>query len=321
MNKTILYLRTCLFLLLLASMVTSDSIAQRLEPRIVFESNRNGNGDIYAIDIDGNNLVQLTDSPADDGSPACSPYAKKIVFKSDRHGPPDLYMMDSDGNNIVRLTNSNWREAAPFWSPDGTKIAFTSFRAGNWEIYTMDTDGTNLMRLTNNEISETSPSWSPDGSKIAFDANLDGPFGSSHIFVMDADGESVRNLTRNKGLSLSRNPTWSPDGSRIAFDSWRDKGDIYEMTANGKRLSRLTEGKGNNVRPSYSPDGTKIVFVSDRGGDWNIYLMDTDGRRTLRLTRTPPGTEDSSPCWLFTGLSVPLLEKQLTFWGMIKQGR
>ena len=108
MNKIIAFLRRCLFLLLLALMITSDSTAQRFEPRIVFESNRNGNEDIYAMDVDGNNLVQLTDNPADDGSPACSPDGRKIAFTSERHGPVDLYVMGSDGNNVVRLTNGNW---------------------------------------------------------------------------------------------------------------------------------------------------------------------------------------------------------------------
>ena len=226
MNKINPFLRRCPFLLVLALMVALDSAAQRFEPRIVFESNRNGNWDIYAMDVNGNNLLQLTDNPTDDRRPACS--------------------------------------------PDGTKIAFTSFRAGKWDIYTMDTDGTNLMRLTNNEISESSPSW-------------------------------------------------SPDGSRIAFDSWRNNGDIYVMTANGKRLTRLTEGKGNNWSPSYSSDGTRIVFVSDRDGNYDIYIMDTDGRGAVKLTKSHPGVENKSPHWMPGFLPVSPHERTPTFWGTVKR--
>ena len=69
MNKISLLLRRCLFLLLLAIMLASDSTAQRIEPRIVFASNRDGDWDIYAMDVNGNNLVQLTDHPASDGPP------------------------------------------------------------------------------------------------------------------------------------------------------------------------------------------------------------------------------------------------------------
>ena len=315
------FFRECLslsLLLLLGLVVALDSAAQRFELKIVFESNRNGSWDIYAMNADGNNLVQLTDDPADDRDPAGSPDGRRISFTSMRHGPSDLYVMDSDGSNVVRLTNSNFLEHGPFWSPDGTKIAFTSFRVDNWEIYTIDTNGNNLVRLTRHQMSESSPSWSPDGRKIAFHSNPDGIFGSHHIFVMKADGTGVRNLTRNKGISNCRNPSWSPDGSRIAFNAWRGSVDIYVMTANGKILTRLTEWKGNNSSPSYSPDGARIAFVSDRGGGWDIYVMDSDGRRTSRLTRTPRGTESRRPGWLSESLPVYPQEGAPTSWGAVK---
>ena len=77
-----------MLLLLSVLVVASDSTAQRFEPKIVFESNRNGNWDIYAMDESAKNLVQLTDNPADDRNPACSPDGGTIAFTSMRHGPP-----------------------------------------------------------------------------------------------------------------------------------------------------------------------------------------------------------------------------------------
>ena len=82
-----------MFLLLLALMVVSDSTAQRFEPGIVFASNRDGNWDIYSMDVNGDNLLQLTDHPASDDDPACSPDGRRIAFRSDRGGSPDLYAM------------------------------------------------------------------------------------------------------------------------------------------------------------------------------------------------------------------------------------
>ena len=113
MNKTSPSLRRCLFLLLLALMVASDTTAQRFEPRIVFVSNRDGIRDIYSIDVNGNNLVQLTDHPASDRFPACSPDGRRIAFISERGLTSDLYVMDSDGNNVIRLTHDNFLKAAP----------------------------------------------------------------------------------------------------------------------------------------------------------------------------------------------------------------
>ena len=114
MNKISAFLRRCLFLLLLALMVTSHGTAQRFEPRIVFASNHdgnwNGNWDIYSMDVHGNNLVQLANHPASDNNPAGSPNGRRIAFASRRGLTPDLYVMDSDGNNVVRLTQDNFDE-------------------------------------------------------------------------------------------------------------------------------------------------------------------------------------------------------------------
>ncbi len=320
MNKISPFLRRCLFLLLLALMVGSNSTAQRFDPRIVFESNRNGNWDIYSMDVNGNNLRQLTDHPAFDQYPACSPDGRRIAFASERHGPSDLYVMDSDGGNVVRLTNSNFVEDFPSWSPDGTKIAFASYRVGNWEIYTIDTDGNNLTRLTKNERLDAAPNWSPDGKKIAFYSDPDGRAVSRHIFVMNADGKGIRNLTGNTDLSKCYLPDWSPDGSKIVFYVWHNNiADIYAMTADGKRLAKLTKGEGNSRSPSYSPDGTKIAFTSDREGNRNIYLMDTDGRGAVKLTKTKPGIENRFPSWLSGALAVNPNGKFPIFWGTIKR--
>ncbi|MDE0040481.1 MAG: hypothetical protein OXT74_00445 [Candidatus Poribacteria bacterium] len=63
----------------------------------------------------------------------------------------------------------------------------------------------------------------------------------------------------------------------------------------------------------------KIAFVSDRDGDWNVYLMDTNGRHMVRLTKTPHGTENKSPCWLPSAFVVTPNEKLSTSWGEVKQ--
>ena len=178
MNDISPVLRICLLLPLMALMVTSHGTAQNFEPRIVFASNRDGDSEIYSMDINGNNLLQLTDHPADDGNPAGSPDGRRIVFMSERGLTPDLYVIDRDGNNVVRLTQDNFLEAHPSWTPDGTKFAFASFRivVGNVEIYVMDADGNNVINLTKHKWHDVKPSWSPDGSKITFVSARDGGF-------------------------------------------------------------------------------------------------------------------------------------------------
>ncbi len=280
------------------------------------------------MDVNGNNLLQLTDHPASDERPACSPNGRKIVFTSERDGSPDLYVMDSNGNNVVRLTHDNFFESRASWSPDGTRIVFSTFRwaVGNWEIYVMDANGENEINLTEHKMDDVVPSWSPDGSKIAF---VSGPqnvqFHPLHIFVMNADGKGLLNLTGDTDLTDSFSPSWSPDGKEIVFSSRPNVRvrHIYVMTAEGKRLKRLTEDVSYDGNPVYSPDGTKIAFESTRDGGldghWNIYLMDTDGTNVVELTRTRRGTDNRSPTWLPTALIVNPNGKLPISWGKIKR--
>ena len=173
-------------------------------------------------------------------------------------------------------------------------------------------------------MDDVRPSWSLDGSKIAF-ASLPPrviAFAAYHIFVMNADGKGRRNLTGDTDLTGNFSPTWSPDGRKIAFSSRRNffmGFDIYVMTAEGKNLERLTDGEGNNRSPAYVRDGTKIAFESDRDGDYNIYLMDTNGRNVVKLTRTPPGTGNISPSWLPGAFVVTQIGKLPISWGKIKR--
>ncbi len=323
MNKISRLLSRCLFLLLLVFMVASDSAAQGFEQRIVFSSNRGGNWDIYSMDTNGNNLLQLTDDPVSDEYPTCSPQGRRIAFKSIHGLGPELFVMDSSGKNATRLTRDSFQKGRPTWSPDGKRIAFSAFRlpAANWEIYAIGTDGKNEINLTNHKEPDSIPSWSPDGSKIAFVSMFDGgAFGSYHIFVMNADGKGRRNLTGNTDLVNSFDPTWSPDGRKIAFKSLFNLAgyEIYVMTAEGKELERLTE-EGNSSMPAFSPDGKKIAFVSARGGDTDIYLMDANGMNVVQLTRSPPGTGNTSPSWLSGGLAVNLKGKLPISWGGLKR--
>ncbi len=328
MNKTSPFMRRCLFLLLLALMLASDSIAQGFEPRIVFASNSDGDSDIYSMDINGDNLLQLTDHPATDWFPACSPDGRRIAFISERGITFDLYVMDSDGDNVIRLTQDNFFEARASWSPDGRRIAFSNFRweVGNSEIYVMDADGNNLINLTNHKWHDVTPSWSLDGRKIAFCSYRDGGFNTpEHIFVMNADGTERRNLTADTHLTTNQFPTCSPDGRKIAFQSQRlfrdgTRYDIFVITADGKELEQLTEDGASGL-PAYSPDGTKIAFVSSRDGDHNIYLMDTNGRNAVKLTRTPPGIANGLPSWLPGPLAVNPNGKLPTSWGDLKRNR
>ena len=303
------------------------------QAQIAFVSDRDGNWEIYVMDINGNNQQRLTNNRHDDLNPSWSPDGKRIVFFSNRDGHvrndrPDIptyeiYVMDADGGNQQNLTNNSSDDRAPSWSPDGKRIAFSSTREGHFigdfgltsEIYVMDIDGGNQQRFTENPHGDQYPSWSPDGQRIIFSSRRDGhfrnDFGISYeIYVMDVDGGNQQRLTENRKNDWE--PSWSPDGERIAFTSDR-KGDlqnfeIYVIDTDGGNQQRLTNHRGDSGTPSWSPDGERIVFASDRNGNFEIYVMDTNGSPPRNLTNNPHG--DGSPAWFGPAFAVASGEKK-----------
>ncbi len=208
--------------------------------------------DIWVMNSDGSDAVNLTQHKAKDHSPAWSPDGEWIAFASVRDSAFwELYVMRADGSDLRRLTW--WEDASdlwPTWSPDGTRLAFASKRDGNWEIYAIDRGGSNLIRLTAHPADDTNPAWSPDGSRVAFESTREG---YTDIYVMPVAAGRAVNVS-NVPWATDLGPTWSPDGGRIAFYSDRDgEWDIYVMTSDGSEVIKLTGDNSNDQVPAWRP--------------------------------------------------------------------
>jgi Tol biopolymer transport system component len=265
-----------------------------LNGKIAFTSSRDGNYEIYTMNLDGTSQVNVSNNSAGDLFPTWSPDGQKIAFTSFRDGGnEDIYVMNADGSGQTRLTNDPAADAKPTWSPDGQKIAFRTDRdGGNYEIYVMDAaDGSGQTNLTNDPGLDDSPAWSPDGKKIAFETSRDGNY---EIYAMNANGTGQTDLTNDPGAD--HRPSWSPYTQQIAFDSSRD-GDfeIFSMNPNGTGQTQLTSNVNDDTEPTWSADGSKIAFRSQRDGNAEIYTMAANGASQTRLTTNT--SFDSHPDW------------------------
>ena len=111
----------------------------------------------------------------------------------------------------------------------------------------MNADGSGVTRLTHNNVDDSNVVSSPDGSLIAFHRNGD-------IYVINAVGSGLTNLSNDPGDDFLADGGWSSDSSRIAFVSSRDgNGEIYLVNADGSGLTNLTDNPGNDSYPIWSP--------------------------------------------------------------------
>jgi Tol biopolymer transport system component len=203
---------------------------------IAFDSDRDGNFEIFAMDADGGRVRRLTSHPARDVSASWSPDGKTVAFMSDRDGGFDVYLMNADGSNPRRATTTgtSW---FPVWSPDSTRLAFHVGR----DVHTMRADGGELTRLTTDPDNGMYPSWAPDGTRLAF---MSWRSGRTELYVMNADGSDQRKLTTmERGDAID--PRWSPDGTRIAFVHMPEgmngaQRAIYVVDSDGANVTRIS---------------------------------------------------------------------------------
>ena len=273
---------------LLATFAAPSSGAQG---EIAFQSNRDGNMEIYLMDTNGGHVQRLTNNPKDDTLPAWSPDGTQIIFTGGETNNETLYIMNADGSNLhpLGVNRIGWNAS---WSPDGKKIVFTGYGNNSPEIYVADIEGGNAQALTNDLTNDDYPRWSPDGTQIVFESERDG---NQEIYVMNADGGHVRRLTDNAAVDI--NPAWSPDGSQIVFESNRGGySQLYLMAADGSNPHHISSDPKDSYKPDWSPDGSQIVFTSYRESNTEeIYIMDADGSNVRRLTNNR--SDDTFPAW------------------------
>ena len=266
-------------------------------PKILFTSRRDGNYEIYMMNPDGSEQVNLTLHPAIDLDAAWSPTGEQILFVSDRGGTRDLYLMDADGGNVRRVFKRKievWR-TRPTWSRDSKQFAYQcvdwNFIKGGLYLGTFGEEDAEFV------ANYHAPVWSPDGSEIASSEHH--ALGARLMFINVRTREEEQPLP-DEALLWQFDPSWSAAGDRLAFagnrhplpvildrdlhNAWKDKQTIYIVNRDGTGLRQLVDEAGRDAwspelwSPELSPDGSEVVYTQGP----QIFKVDVNsGVRTL----------------------------------------
>jgi TolB protein len=180
--------------------------------------------DIWRMDADGGNAVQLTTDSAPEIRPSWSPDGSTIVFEA---GAKIVTISATDGSGRTVIGSGD----APSYSPNGNKIVYARYRSGYSDIFAMNADGTGVTNLTKTDtVSEFLPDWSPDGRSIVFQRSK----GDHDLWTMRPDGSKQYLITRNS--AFDGYPSFSPDGTSLV--AVRDDA-VVAMNASGSQARTL----------------------------------------------------------------------------------
>ena len=267
-------------------------------PKILFTSTQDGNREVYMMNPDGSEQVNLTQHRAGDMGAVWSPTGEQILFVSDRQGTRvrDLYVMDPDGSNVRRVFKKKakgWR-SDPTWSPDGKHFAYsyTDWDRFEFGLY-LGTFGEADAELLS---SGSSPAWSPDGSEIV--CSVGHGKGTRLIFINVRTREREQPLP-DKALLWQFDPSWSAGGDRLAFagnkhplpvildlhNAWKDKQTVFIVNRDGTGLRQLVEEAGSYAQyPALSPDGSEVLYTQEINGQLQIFKVDVNSQIRTQLT-------------------------------------
>ena len=261
--------------------------------RMVFQSERDPSNpfyQIYVTDLETGDIERV--SPGH-GKTTCAwihPSGERVLFSSTQDDPEAR----SKQKEEIELRESG-KQRRYAWDYDN-----------QYEIYAKELSDGTYRRLTNVKGYDAEASYSPDGKLIAFASNRNAfkrklsdreqelfaidPASMIDIFIMNADGSNVRQLTDVFGYDGG--PFFSPDGKRICWRRFSENGataEVYSMDIDGGDVRRLTSIGAMSWAPYFHPSGDYLVFTTNKHGfaNFELYLVRADGKgEPVRVTTT-----------------------------------
>ncbi len=228
---------------------------------------------------DDNKLIYFTDWSAKDTG--------FVIFK--------VSIETNEIEQVTQLPRGNWGDQSPSVSPDGKYIAFIRRDIPlRGDMFVKNLVDNNVQQVTNVETWIDGFTWGNDSRSILFSCNIDG---SSALWKADLSGSKPEKIM--SGIDIN-NPSASVTGNRLVYAETIGNTNIWKIDLQNpkKETMLISSSTFENVEPDISPDGKKIIFTSNRTGNYNIWMCESDGTNQSQLTTFPLSlyaTEQWSP--------------------------
>jgi len=269
--------------------------------RLVLEA-VNGNAGIWVADSAGGNPTRLTMEGLE-GDARWSPDGTELAYVSRRTGTGDIWVMPAAGGTPRQLTHDIREDNSPRWSADGKWIAFISQRGRQSDVWVVPAAGGPEIRVTDDVAEEGNIQWVGQSNTLAYHTGISG----QSLWALTVNDGKERRLTPD---SLRINQIFpSPDGKDVVYEVLRGGGvsDLQVMPIAGGAARTLVAGSSINTAPNWSPDGKSIVFVSDRAGNFDIWIVPAAGGEPRQLTNWPSNEGNGAAQWSQDGSEVYFL--------------
>ncbi|MFA7577002.1 MAG: hypothetical protein WC002_02935 [Candidatus Muiribacteriota bacterium] len=227
-----------------------------------------------------------------------SPVSKSIVFSSLRGTTGyEIYRINKNGSNLLRLTSNSVDDFNEDFSPTGEKILFTTGLHNEQNVAHISIDGRGLSNIENSVVRQEYPRWAPTRNSIVYSSLKTIPNSRGRllrdIFVVDMDKNSrPENITETTEID-EYYPNWTTKNDRIVFAAVDTESnyELYIMKSDGTEKKQLTNFKMTKTggwdyfnRFSFTPDDNFMVFSAGFYNQKNIYILEIESGRLLKLT-------------------------------------
>jgi Tol biopolymer transport system component len=274
--------------------------------------------DIWSMNPDGSELVNLTDLPGGPGEgtdPSVSGDGTRVAFTVGSQATSEVWIMNADGSNPTRLTfNSdpppNGLDQMPGISPDGTRIAFMTTRetppmptGQEFDIWVMNSDGGGQQALLHGTGESYFPEFTPDGQTVVMAHEVSGDLDIAYVPSTGGPFSSATQVTEASTV-VETHPSVSPDGTRVAFARrlTLPNHDILSIGLDAMNEVPIAATGDQELNPAYSPDGAKIVYYS--GASDGLVIANVDGSAPTPLN-TGTAQSATQPDWAVARTGPP----------------